>query len=96
MDHSCKLTAFPSSLSVFGYGAHKILRAHPREKVIEPMPNFYESSANARLGYITAVIVAVKAARPEAKAYPPNVGFGSQTARKHNRRCPLCPKADIT
>ena len=47
MDQPCQLAAFLSPVSVFGYGAHQIiLRAHPHdEKVIEPMPNFYESAA---------------------------------------------------
>jgi len=46
MNHPCQLAAFLSSVSVFGYGAHRmILRAHPERKVIEPMPNFYESAA---------------------------------------------------
>jgi hypothetical protein len=46
MNHPCQLAAFLSSVSVFGYGAHQmILRAHPEQKVIEPMPNFYESAA---------------------------------------------------
>jgi hypothetical protein len=46
MNHRCQLTAFLSSVSVFGYGAHRmILCAHPDQKVIERMPNFYESAA---------------------------------------------------
>jgi hypothetical protein len=46
MNHTCQLAAFSSSVSVFGYGAHRmILRAHPDQEVIEPMPNFYESAA---------------------------------------------------
>jgi hypothetical protein len=64
MDHSCPLTALPSPLSVFGYGAHRlILRAHPHEKIIGPMPNFYESAAlykepRARQKYCLRVIAA--------------------------------------
>jgi hypothetical protein len=47
MDQPCQLAAFLSPVSVFDYGAHQIiLRAHPHdEKVIEPIPNFYESAA---------------------------------------------------
>ena len=46
MNHTCQLAAFPSSVSVFGYGAHRmILRAHLDQEVIEPMSNFYESAA---------------------------------------------------
>jgi hypothetical protein len=45
MNHPCQFAAFLSSVSVFGYGAHRvILRAHPDQKVIEPMSNFYESA----------------------------------------------------
>ena len=46
MDQPCQLAAFLSPVSVFGYGAHRmILRAHPDHKVIVTMPNFYESAA---------------------------------------------------
>jgi hypothetical protein len=45
MNHPCQFAAFLSSVSVFGYGAHRmILRAHPDQKVIESMSNFYESA----------------------------------------------------
>jgi|SRR6516162_7997310 hypothetical protein len=46
MNHPCQFAAFLSPVSVFGYGAHRmILRAHPDHKVIVTMPNFYESAA---------------------------------------------------
>jgi hypothetical protein len=37
MDHACQLAAFPSSISIFGYGAHILISAPiPMKKIISP------------------------------------------------------------
>jgi hypothetical protein len=75
-----------------------ILRAHPERKVIEPMPNFYESAATSVSSRLTSRMVLLRErTRPAGsqEAWSMSALGQKQTLRFEAAMSAIPPKADI-